>query len=87
MYMENGSEENGNYPQNENGNRKLLFVCCKWKQKTEVCFPCPSTYGFKIFFEKRQQVVIEGNQNTGSKRSLDNGQRQGCDPLVSNRRF
>ncbi len=23
--------------QTENG--RLLFVCCKWKQKTEVCFP------------------------------------------------
>jgi hypothetical protein len=22
----------------ENGNYKLPFVCCKWKQKTEVCF-------------------------------------------------
>jgi hypothetical protein len=25
--------------QTENGNDQLPFVCCKWKRKTEVCFP------------------------------------------------
>ncbi len=40
VYTENGTNEKRQLPllQTENGNDKFLFVCCKRKGNTEVCF-------------------------------------------------
>ncbi len=62
---ENGTNGNSNFCLfAENGNGELPFVCCKRKQKAEICFLCKQTMNSnrRLLFQQRSLSMQKGNK-------------------------